>query len=136
MLFRSLPPIPLDVTCAWPQPEYEAIYSANTAHIMSWLSVCAMFEGVALHLVTTGVFCLYGPFNENGAFTAGSNAAFHQQLKNENPEMGLRDIGDIEKLANSLQLELIQRFRLPANNQLLQFAVAPGGRTMDTQGGM
>ncbi|MGH8035913.1 MAG: DUF938 domain-containing protein, partial [Lysobacterales bacterium] len=116
-----LPPITLDVLGQWPEPGYESIYSSNTAHIMSWMGVCAMFEGVAHHLTGKGVFCLYGPFNENGDFTAPSNAAFHEQLKRENPEMGLRDIGDLEILAASQQLQLVQRFSLPANNQLLQF---------------
>jgi hypothetical protein len=124
-----LPPITLDVLTAWPQREFAAIYSANTAHIMSWKGVCALFEGVASHLAHTGVFCLYGPFNENGAFTAASNAAFHEQLRRENPDMGLRDIADLEKLAASGQLRLAKRFSLPANNQLLVFDFPPGFRT-------
>lgn len=120
-----LHPISLDVLIDWPEQEYAAIYSANTAHIMSWRAVCAMFEGVASHLVPTGVFCLYGPFNENGSFTAASNVAFHEQLRSENPEMGLRDICDLEKLAASQQLRLARRVAMPANNQILVFDCAP-----------
>jgi hypothetical protein len=122
------PPITLDVLTAWPEQDFAAIYSANTAHIMSWKAVCAMFGGVASHLLHAGVFCLYGPFNENGAFTAASNAAFHEQLRSENPDMGLRDLADLEKLAASQQLRLARRFSLPANNQLLVFDFAPEGK--------
>ena len=124
-----LPPIALDVLTAWPERDFAAIYSANTAHIMSWKAVCVMFWGVARQLLHSGVFCLYGPFNENGAFTAASNAAFHEQLRSENPEMGLRDIAELEKLAASQQLRLAKRFSLPANNQLLVFDFAPEGKT-------
>jgi Protein of unknown function (DUF938) len=116
-----LPPIELDVLQAWPQQEFAAVYSANTGHIMSWLAVCAMFEGVARRLVPGGPFCLYGPFNEGGTFTAPSNAAFDAQLKRENPAMGIRDIEALETLSSLQQMELEQRFYLPANNQLLLF---------------
>lgn len=116
-----LPPIELDVMQTWPTQSFAAIYSANTTHIMSWQAVCAMFEGVSLHLREGGPFCLYGPFNEGGKFTAPSNAAFDSQLKRENPAMGIRDIEALETLASSQQLKLESRYNLPANNQLLLF---------------
>jgi len=91
---------------------------------------------VAHHLAESGVFCLYGPFNENGEFTSPSNAAFHEQLRRENSEMGLRDIADLENLADRQQLKLVNRFLLPANNQVLQFSFASGyGGTSGREGG-
>lgn len=121
-----LPPLTLDVTGPWPDGKFEAVYSSNTAHIMSWAGVCDLFAGVASHLAADGVFCLYGPFNENGGFTSLSNAAFDEQLRKENPDMGLRDIADLENLAACHQLRLARRFLLPANNQVLLFCFAPG----------
>jgi hypothetical protein len=116
-----LPPIELDVLQAWPEREFAAVYSSNTAHIMSWPAVCAMFEGVSRLLPPGGSFCLYGPFNEGGEFTAPSNAAFDSQLKRENPAMGIRDIEALVALSSIQQMELEQQFYLPANNQLLLF---------------
>jgi hypothetical protein len=123
---------------SWPERNFAAVYSANTAHIMDWQAVCAMFEGVSQRLLPGGHFCLYGPFNEEGTFTAPSNAAFDAQLKRENPAMGIRDIEALEKLASSQQMELERRFSLPANNQLLLFrlnrqhsAGTPGRRRRD-----
>jgi hypothetical protein len=116
-----LPPVNLDVLQMWPEQMFDAVYSANTAHIMSWQAVCAMFEGVAQRLLPGAPFCLYGPFNEGGAFTAPSNAAFDAQLKRDNPAMGIRDIEALEILASSRQLVLERRFSLPANNQILLF---------------
>lgn len=114
-------PILLDVLKEWPAGPFDAVYSANTAHIMSWEAVCAMFTGVARRLSQGGVFCLYGPFNEGGEFTAPSNAAFDQQLRREDSRMGVRDIGALETLASGQQMLLTQRNAMPANNQLLVF---------------
>ncbi len=116
-----LPLIELDVMQSWPAQNFAAVYSANTAHIMDWQAVCAMFKGVSQRLLPGGPFCLYGPFNERGTFTAPSNAAFDAQLKCENPAMGIRDIEALESLASSQQMQLERRFSLPANNQLLLF---------------
>ena len=42
-----LDPLTLDVTeNKWPEHRYEAVFSANTAHIMSWPQVEAMLAGV------------------------------------------------------------------------------------------
>lgn len=120
--------IELDVLSDWPIEVFDAIYSANTAHIMSWTAVCAMFAGVAMHLGDGCVFCLYGPFNEGGHFTAPSNEAFDARLRREDPTMGLRDISALETLAQRHHLELTRRFPMPANNQILLFT-----RTMASQ---
>jgi len=116
-----LPPITLDVLETWPAEDFDAVYSANTSHIMGWQAVCAMFAGVASRLRRGGVFCLYGPFNEQGRFTAPSNAAFDAQLRCENPQMGLRDVEAVEALASGLRISLVRKFPLPANNQILLF---------------
>jgi cyclopropane fatty-acyl-phospholipid synthase-like methyltransferase len=133
-----LPLIELDVMQSWPEQNFAAVYSANTAHIMDWQAVCAMFEGVSQRLLPGGPFCLYGPYNEGGTFTAPSNAAFDAQLKRENPAMGIRNIEALETLASSQQMVLERRFSLPANNQLLLFrlnrqysAGTPGRRRRD-----
>jgi len=114
-------PILLDVLNPWPDHIYDAVYSANTAHIMGWPAVCAMFAGVAPRLPKGGFFCLYGPFNEDGKFTAPSNAAFDAQLRRQDPQMGLRDISALESFAGAQDLSLRQKIRLPANNQILLF---------------
>ncbi|MDT8319254.1 MAG: DUF938 domain-containing protein [Xanthomonadales bacterium] len=116
-----LPPIELDVYAAWPDRRYAAAYSANTAHIMAWDAVQAMFKGLGDCLHTAGVFCLYGPFNENGTYTSHSNGEFDRGLKARDPAMGIRDREAIEALAAQHALSLRGAFRLPANNQLLVF---------------
>jgi hypothetical protein len=113
--------IELDVTKTWPARRFHAVYSANTAHIMNWDSVCAMFAGTGSVLVPGGPFCLYGPFNEGGRFTSKSNEEFDFSLRARDPGMGVRDLEALESLANDHQMKLKQQFRLPANNSLLVF---------------
>lgn len=116
-----LPAIELDVRGAWPDRQYVAAYSANTAHIMPWQAVCAMFSGIGARLLPGGLFCLYGPFNVGGRFTAASNEEFDRQLRARDPAMGLRDLEALAALAAEHKMKLMQSLQLPANNQLLVF---------------
>lgn len=115
-------PICLDVQKdLWPREVFDAAYSANTAHIMSWESVCAMFAGVSRCLGRGGLYFLYGPFNHSGSFTSTSNEAFDKELRSRKTEMGIRDIEALESLAASHQMLLVERINMPANNFLLVF---------------
>jgi SAM-dependent methyltransferase len=118
---KVLPAIELDVFGAWPDHQYAAAYSANTAHIMSWQGVCAMFSGVGRRLRGAGPFCLYGPFNLDGRFTSASNEQFERTLRERDPDMGLRDAAALDALARDHQMALQERIRMPANNLLLVF---------------
>lgn len=118
--------IELDVSKEWPGQLFDAVYSSNTAHIMSWESVCAMFAGVGNCLLSGGVFCLYGPFNEGGRFTSASNEEFDRSLRARDPAQGIRDLETLESLALEQQMKLQQQFRLPANNCLLVFQKSAG----------
>ena len=120
---RVLPPIQLDVRKAWPDHLYDAVFSSNTAHIMAWNEVCRMFAGVGVRLRPMGIFCLYGPFNEKGQFTAQSNADFDQDLRQRDPRMGLRDVEALDSLAGDHGMKLHKQVKLPANNQLLVVTV-------------
>lgn len=117
-----LPPLKLDVLRdPWPGYSFDAAFSANTAHIMPWDAVIAMFAGVAAHLQTDGRFCLYGPFNIDNCFTSKSNAHFDAHLRAEDPEMGIRDMAMIESLANLHLMPLEYMLTMPANNFILVF---------------
>ena len=117
-----LPLLRLDVLHdPWPGHSYGAAFSANTAHIMPWEAVVAMFAGVAANLATGSRFCLYGPFNIDNCFTSASNAQFDRQLRSEDSRMGIRDMAMIESLANLHQLQLENKLAMPANNFILVF---------------
>lgn len=114
-------PLELDVTKAWPITALPAIFSANTVHIMHWLQVESLFDGLNKHLRAGGDFCLYGPFNYHGTYTSESNARFDQWLKQRDPGMGIRDIEAICALATASSMALLADYPMPANNRLLHF---------------
>jgi len=114
-------PIELDVERTWPQLQADAVFSANTCHIMSWVQVERMFEGVGRLLPSGGVLALYGPFNYGGRHTAESNARFDAMLRARDPASGLRDYEAIVALARRCALAAVEDNPMPANNRLLVF---------------
>ena len=114
-------PLELDLNYAWPVNNVDAIYTANTFHIVSWQLVEQFFKGVSTHLVSQGVVCIYGPFKYQGQFTSASNEEFDRFLTQRDPFSGIRDFEAIEQLATQAGLTLISDTAMPANNQLLVF---------------
>lgn len=113
-------PIELDVMTAEVSPQsYDAAYSANTAHIMSFPAVVKMFSLVSSALRDDGVFCLYGPFKQGGEFSTQSNADFDNSLRERNSEMGIRDIEVLDKLGESGGMVRQRLYAMPANNCLV-----------------
>ncbi|WP_020207629.1 DUF938 domain-containing protein [Gilvimarinus chinensis] len=102
----------------WPGG-FDGVYSANTAHIVSWPLVQNLFREVGKHLPQGGIFALYGPFNYGGKYTSDSNAAFDQMLRERDPASGIRDFENVEALANECGLTLKEDCAMPANNRLL-----------------
>jgi cyclopropane fatty-acyl-phospholipid synthase-like methyltransferase len=122
-LDNVLVPISFDVLSAETGGRrYDAVYSANTAHIMSYAAVCRMFELVGTMLNEPGMFCLYGPFSRGGAFSTPSNEAFDTSLRARNSAMGIRDLDDLELLAGKNGMKLARVYAMPANNLLLVWA--------------
>jgi cyclopropane fatty-acyl-phospholipid synthase-like methyltransferase len=115
-------PTVLDVKqTIWPLRSVDAIFSANTLHIMGWAEVEAMFRGVDTVLSAHGVVCIYGPFRYAGRYTSESNRDFDLMLQERDPLSGLRDLTDLSALAGRHALRLRADHDLPANNRLLEF---------------
>ena len=115
-----LPPMPLDVlNDHWPTAHYDAIYSANTAHIMPWEAVAAMISGIGERLVSGGVFCLYGPMKYLGVLDAKTNTAFNYRLQQQFAHQGIREFHDINGLATEAGLVLREDNPMPASNRLI-----------------
>jgi cyclopropane fatty-acyl-phospholipid synthase-like methyltransferase len=119
-LANVLPPIALDVSHPeWRSGRYDAVFSANTLHIMSWPEVEHFFAGVGAVLEAGGVLAVYGPFSYNGAYTSASNARFDAWLKARDPASGVRDFEAVDALARAQNLVLQQDIAMPANNRTL-----------------
>lgn len=116
-----LEPIVLDVLGEWPPGPWDGVFSANTAHIMGWEAVVAMFAGVSSLLGAQGWFALYGPFNYGGEFTSEGNRALDAWARGLDPASGLRNFEDIVALGERHHLEFAADHPMPANNRLLEF---------------
>jgi cyclopropane fatty-acyl-phospholipid synthase-like methyltransferase len=114
-----LEPIELDVlNVSRIDRSFDVVFSANTAHIMSKDAVGRMFELAGGLLTGAGRFCLYGPFNINGRFTSDSNRRFDASLRAEDPSMGIRELGELDKLAVASGMRRRRQYAMPANNLL------------------
>ena len=86
---------------------------------MSISTVQRMFNVCGRLLSDGGVFCLYGPFNQDGKFNSDSNKYFHHSLRNQNPEMGIRDLEELNAFAAESMMLPKRLYGMPANNLLM-----------------
>jgi hypothetical protein len=115
-----LPALPLDVNQPrWPDTGADAVFTANTLHILSWPEVRLLFAGVGRALPAGGVLAVYGPFNYRGRYTSESNARFDRALRSSDPSSGVRDFEAIDALAAEQGLALQRDVAMPANNRTL-----------------
>jgi hypothetical protein len=114
------PPQPLDVReNPWRVAPADAVFSANTLHIMAWSAVAGFFRGVGAVLEAPAVLCVYGPFRFHGQHTSASNDEFDRWLKLRDPESGVRDFEALDALARANHLTLVADHAMPANNRTL-----------------
>jgi SAM-dependent methyltransferase len=114
------PAIELDVRALpWKVQAFDAIFTANTLHIMGWAAVKDLFRGIGAASSAPAVLCIYGPFRYGGEYTSASNAEFDRFLRARDPESGIRDFEDVNTLSSEQGLHLLADHPLPANNQLM-----------------
>jgi SAM-dependent methyltransferase len=113
------PPLALDAGDALPIDDCDAVFTANTLHIMAWPQVQQLFAGLGRWLPPGALFTVYGPFNYGGRFTSDSNARFDAALRSADPVRGIRDFEAIDALARAAGLELRADQAMPANNRCL-----------------
>jgi len=112
-------PLTFDINGAPPAGRFDAIFSANTLHIMGWAEVQRLFTLLPTLMTDDALLTVYGPFNYNGAFTSPSNAAFDASLRADHPQRGIRDFEAVDALARSAGLALVEDRAMPANNRCI-----------------
>lgn len=113
------PPLLFNVNDADLDQKFDAIFSANTLHIMSWAEVERLFSRMPSLLLADAVVAIYGPFNYGGKFTSESNAKFNDWLRERGAHMAIRDFEAVNGLAGTIGLKLIADVAMPANNRIL-----------------
>lgn len=114
-------PLALDANDDWAalNQRFDAVFTANTLHIMSWPEVERCFAQLPLVLEADAKLAVYGPFNYGGRFTSASNADFDAGLRAEKPWRGIRDFEAVNALAEAIGFRLVHDHAMPANNRCL-----------------
>lgn len=114
-------PIALDVeSLPWTLPRaFDALFTANTLHIVRWEAVQALLRGAGAALAAGGTLCVYGPFRYRGAHTSASNEAFDASLRARDRHSGIRDFEAVDALARAQGFVLQADHAMPANNRAL-----------------
>ena len=118
-LANTPPPLALDVRGAWPARRFDAVFTANTLHIMGWDEVERCFAGIDEVLADDGVVVAYGPFRRGGTHTSDSNREFDAWLRARDPRSGVRDLEAVDALARGIGLAVVADVAMPANNACL-----------------
>lgn len=113
-------PIALDArNREWPVNRVDAILSINMVHISPWAAALGLLDGAARLLAVGSPLILYGPWVERGVETAQSNLAFDADLRERDPEWGLREVETFATAGAERGLTLEDRRAMPANNLML-----------------
>lgn len=127
-------PLAIDATRQpWPVTRVDAVVAINMIHIAPWDATIGLMAGAEAALAEGGVLYLYGPFREDGAHTAPSNAAFDSSLRARNASWGVRDIEAVTAAGRAHDLHLVERIAMPANNLSLIFHRGSRGSTVDRE---
>lgn len=110
-------PVELDVAGAWPAQTFDAVFSANTLHIMAWDEVELLFDRLPSVTEEDAVLAIYGPFNYGGRYASESNAAFDDWLQARGKHMRIRDAEAVDALAEVAGFDLVDDIAMPANNR-------------------
>ena len=118
------PPLELDVTRPLPAGPFDAVFTANTLHIMGWAEVQGLFAQLPAAMSPDAVLTVYGPFNYGGRFTSAGNARFDHDLRTADARRGLRDFEAVDALARAAGLRLLDDAAMPANNRCITWTRA------------
>jgi len=104
---------------AFPATDIDAIFSANTFHIMPWEVVKKLIKQAGTNLNDDSLFLVYGPFQYNGKFTSKSNEEFHHKLRQNASHQGIREFKDVHAQFLKRGFTLVDDISMPAFNQIL-----------------
>ena len=117
-------PQALDLQRSWPfsAGAFDAIFACNLVHIAPLTTAAALFAGAGVSLTAGGALWLYGPMFLSGEPRPAGNAAFDRELRERDPAFGVRELTQLEELAERSGLRRDRVRRMPTDNVLVRFA--------------
>jgi SAM-dependent methyltransferase len=114
--------IPLDAT----EPGWGAghagqalIVLVNLLHLIRTDEAQTLIVEAARALDPGGVFAVYGPFLRAGRATSDGDARFHASLKAQDPDLGYKDMAEVQGWLEAQGLHPVRTLEMPANNLML-----------------
>lgn len=77
-----------------------------------------------------GLLITYGAYAVDGVISPQSNVVFDQHLRQMDPRYGVRDLGELAKIAEPHRLRLERVVDMPANNKVLAWRKLADGEEM------
>lgn len=112
-----LEPMQLDALVRkWEIDKPAAILCINMIHIAPWEASIGLFKHASGLLAPGAPLYLYGPYFREGVEPAQGNLDFERSLKSRNLQWGIRDVADIDALAEQAGFNRESLVEMPANN--------------------
>ena len=105
----------------WPLERADALVCINMVHISPWEATVGLFKGAAQLLDQQAPVILYGPYFENDVDPAQSNVNFDASLQSRDPRWGIRNLEDVDAIAQQAGFARTERHEMPANNLALVY---------------
>jgi SAM-dependent methyltransferase len=114
--------IPLDAT----EPGWGVRHSGqalivlvNLLHLISADEAQILIAEAAQALAPGGVLAIYGPFLREGRATSEGDARFHASLEAQDPDLGYKDVAEVQSWLEAQGLHPVRTVEMPANNLFL-----------------
>lgn len=95
------------------------IVLVNLLHLISADEAQILIAEAAQALAPGGVFAIYGPFLREGRATSEGDARFHASLKAQDPDLGYKDVAEVQSWLKAQGLHPVRPVEMPANNLFL-----------------
>lgn len=100
---------------------FDLIIAINCIHVSPRALHLQLFQKSKKLLNVGGWLFIYAACKVDGEYTSESNKSFDEMLRSTNPEYGLRDVKDMQRLAAENGLECVTVSEMPAANTALLF---------------
>lgn len=117
-------PVKLDVSASniedWNLNEiFDYIICVNLIHVSPIECSIGLFRNGSKIMKPGGLIITYGAYAYKGVIEPQSNIDFDRSIRSQQPNWGLRDIIDLEKIAHEYGIVLKHKYDMPSNNKCL-----------------
>ena len=103
------------------QEDYVGVLNINMIHIAPWEACTGLFRMAEKVIMAKGFVYLYGPFKQEGKHTSESNKTFDLSLRAQNTSWGVRNLEDVQRVAETFGFYHVCTHEMPANNKSIIF---------------